>query len=272
MEKNVLDKLRKTEIEMLKCIDRICKKNNINYFIIYGTLLGGIRHKGFIPWDDDIDIAMPRADYEKFIKIADSELDDNYKLDYFTTNKKYYLPFAKVRNINTVFAEESLVNYNGEKGVFIDIFPFDNMKSNNRGKLYFLKSRIVNVLYSMLIYKSLKLKQPKKIQIISCFFTNTFINKLIKLISKGPKNGGYLNFYSPFGERYCLIYDKKDVFPLKEIPFDSFIVKAPSNSEKILTQLYGNNFMELPPVEERTTHNPLYIKFEDGKVYNFQDK
>ena len=82
MEASVLKKLHSEEVKILDEIVRICKKNNIEYFLIGGTLLGAIRHKGFIPWDDDLDIAMPREDYEKFLKTAEKELQEPYKLEY----------------------------------------------------------------------------------------------------------------------------------------------------------------------------------------------
>jgi len=106
MEKNVLKKLQLTGFDILKEIDRICQKHNIKYFLMYGTLLGAVRHSGFIPWDDDVDIGMIQEDYIKFIEIAPFELGEKYQLDCDKTNKKYYLPFVKVRNKYPLFIKK----------------------------------------------------------------------------------------------------------------------------------------------------------------------
>ena len=97
MEKKHLIKLHQSEIKILDEIVRICDKYNLQYFLIGGTLLGAVRHKGFIPWDDDLDIAMPRNDYEKFISISKNELKDDFILDDISTNEQYWQIFAKVR-------------------------------------------------------------------------------------------------------------------------------------------------------------------------------
>lgn len=97
MENDYLRNLHSTMIEILDEFDRICNKHNLTYFLIGGTLLGAVRHKGFIPWDDDMDLAMPREDYEKFINVYYKELNDKYYLDNFNNNKLYYLNFSKIR-------------------------------------------------------------------------------------------------------------------------------------------------------------------------------
>ena len=99
MEASVLKKLHDEEVKILDEIVRICSKNNLEYFLIGGTLLGAIRHKGFIPWDDDLDIAMPREDYEKFLKIAEQELEEPYKLEYYKNRKLVFsTPITSGRN------------------------------------------------------------------------------------------------------------------------------------------------------------------------------
>ena len=101
MEKYV-KKLQLAELQILKEIDKICQDNNIEYYLCGGTLLGAIRHKGFSPWDDDIDIAMTRKNYCKFLKICQEKLPNEYFLDCYETNKKYYFPYAKVKMKNTL--------------------------------------------------------------------------------------------------------------------------------------------------------------------------
>ena len=130
MKKEILDKLHITHIKILDEIVRICDENKLNYFLIGGTLLGAVRHKGFIPWDDDLDIAMPRKDYDKFLNIAKKQINNNYILEYNKTNRKYWLPFAKVRLKNTLYVENTIKNYETNKEIWVDIFPIDNVKKD----------------------------------------------------------------------------------------------------------------------------------------------
>lgn len=101
-----LQMLWKKEIQILDVIDSICKKHNITYFLVWGTLLGSVRHKGFIPWDDDVDIGMPGKSYNKFLKIASKELGKEYFLQTGLTDKWHPVPFSKVRMNNTAFYKQ----------------------------------------------------------------------------------------------------------------------------------------------------------------------
>ena len=125
MQDTLLDKIHRTELDIMREIDRICRKHNLTYFLAYGTLLGAVRHKGFIPWDEDMDIMMPREDYEQFLKVASDELPLHLMIDSYPQNPRYFNPFAKVRNRNTLFAIRALQNYDGPQGLWIDIFPMD---------------------------------------------------------------------------------------------------------------------------------------------------
>ena len=275
MKNNYLKKLQDTELDILCEIDRVCKKNNIRYFIMYGTLLGAVRHKGFIPWDDDIDIVMPRIDYEKFLSIASKELKSKYIIDFINTNKNYYLPFAKIKNKNTSFIEKNAVNYDGNNGIWVDIFPYDNYKTNKKSALFNLKFKIILFFHAIMINRSLKLNFKKSSFALSLFskiFTNNFCCKIIKILSRGGKREDYVLYYSTQGAIKTPIFSKNDIFPLTEINFCGKKFYAPNNYKDVLIQLYGNDYMKLPPIEKRVTHNPIKIVFEDNETIEFDKK
>ena len=117
-----IKEMQKIELEMLLEVDRICKKFNIRYFLIAGTLLGAIRHKGFIPWDDDIDIIIPLNDYIKFCKVAEKELNKNYFLQNYKTDFTA-MWYTKIRKNNTTAIQANHKNKLHHQGIWIDIFP-----------------------------------------------------------------------------------------------------------------------------------------------------
>lgn len=126
-----LKQLQKIELEMLIEVDRICKKNNIKYTLIGGTLLGAVRHGGFIPWDDDADVAMIRTEYEKFCSVCEKELDsDKFYFQNMDNTKGYRWGYAKLRKKGTLFIRENQEHMPYEQGVFLDIFPIDGTPDN----------------------------------------------------------------------------------------------------------------------------------------------
>lgn len=124
MERELLRKVQLEQLNIAKEIDRICKKNNIKYFLDSGSMLGAVRHKGFIPWDDDLDIGMLREDYEKFNAIAPNELGDDYCWQTWNNDNQYAVPFGKVRKKGTIYLEKRSPVLK-ENGIFVDILPYD---------------------------------------------------------------------------------------------------------------------------------------------------
>ena len=126
MQHDYLRRLQLTEKEILDEIVRICEANQLSYYLIGGTLLGAVRHKGFIPWDDDLDIVMPRTDYDQFCKLCiNGALREEYYLHSIETDPEYWLIFAKVRKNNTLFNEKNIACIEAPKGIYVDIFPLD---------------------------------------------------------------------------------------------------------------------------------------------------
>ena len=275
MEQRILDKIHQAEINILDEIDRICKKNKLNYFLIGGTLLGAVRHKGFIPWDDDLDIAMPRDDYEKFISIAPEELKNNYYLDDISTNTYYSLIFAKVRERNSIIISET--SREGE-GIWVDIFPFD---STNHFHDYYIKTKWKKVK----LLKAIYIRKNKNNKMDNHFITNILaycykrknmkqMNDLIKRkITK--ENKKECLYFINYGSQYGILKQthlKRKIFPLKKMTFENKKYYVPNDYDYVLTNIYGENYMELPPLEKRITHNPKYIKFSDGEEVSFHEK
>ena len=262
MKEEVLNKLKEKELDILKEVDRVCKKNNIKYFIMYGTLLGAVRHQGFIPWDDDIDICMLRSDYEKFLEIASKELDEKFFVDYEKTNKKYYLPFAKVRNKNTQVFEEASKKYDGHKGIWIDIFPYDYKKKNSYNIIDKIKFKIFHVFHVSLVKKSLKKEYSKKVSFVANFLSYKFIFRWKKILSIHKKREKYVLHYGLEKIYETPIIAVNDIFPLKKYKFEDCEFYGPKNADKILTDTYGD-YMQLPPVEKRITHSIEKVIFDD---------
>ena len=125
-----LKKLQNVELEILKDFIKLCDKHNIDYFGIAGTGIGAIRHKGFIPWDDDIDIALRRNDYDKFIKVVKEELSDKYTILNAEENENYPLMTTRMMKKGTKFREYALKDIDCELGIFLDIYSFDNISDD----------------------------------------------------------------------------------------------------------------------------------------------
>lgn len=271
MDKKTLRKLQLTELEILDEIVNICDKFDLKYYLAGGTLLGAVRHQGFIPWDDDIDISMPRSDYEKFLKIAPTELRNKYFLDCYDTNKKYWQPFAKVRKNNTIMLEKVVENYDTHHGIWVDIFPVDNLDDDKIDQVSIIKNKyeklftLIAVKLGINYYNENMLKK-KILSAILFFVPKKFLtNKLNKLISynKNEKSKHlicYCGFY--INDIKKEMNNRSDVFPLRKIKFENKYYNCPNNFDKYLTAKYGN-YMELPKEEDRRTHNPLKLEFDE---------
>ena len=146
MKELTIEELKEVELNILKDVAKFCEINKIQYFLCGGTLLGAIRHKGFIPWDDDIDIAMPRADYERFFKLYNGN-NSRYKADSLENNNNWHMSFGRVGDINTVLYEHTLKNKYKKYHAFIDIFPVDGLPNNTiKKKLLLLTQKFLGII------------------------------------------------------------------------------------------------------------------------------
>lgn len=253
--------------EILKEVDKICSKHNINYWLDSGTLLGAKRHKGFIPWDDDLDIGMLRDDFERFKKIAKLELEKNIFIQTSKTDKEYSWEMVpmKLRSNKGIIIEKGEGNTKYNNGIFIDIFPFDYYSENKfiykiqmipkylreikTTKIYTEKKNLKNFIKYYIIFPIRGLLSKKLIN---------FLEKILK--NKKSKICGYGLDMIPRNS-----FKIKDIFPLKDIEFCGELFKIPNNEKKYLEELYGKNYMILPKREDRKTHAEKIEIFENDQ-------
>ena len=150
MNENVLKKVQKEELDILVFFDAFCRQHNLRYSLAYGSLLGAVRHKGFIPWDDDIDVIMPREDYELLIRLFDDKTNRFFLQSHYS-EAHYYYPFAKIRKNGTVFREKFLEDKQINHGFYIDVFPADKVRDKKRKKDYFYIRYQNTILHSKFI-------------------------------------------------------------------------------------------------------------------------
>ncbi len=246
--------LRKIETKMLEEFIAICKKYNFRYYLIGGTCLGAVRHQGFIPWDDDIDVGMPRKDYEDFLKVAQKELSENIFLQTAETDVNYANNFAKLRDSNTTFLETTVKNFNINHGVFIDIFPLDGCNQTQRFKrkerFYMRGIQCAFYVENSRLSKKI-LKKVKRI----------VFGNYRKLRDKRDKLLKQLDYdQSMIIANYCGAWGEKEVMP-KEVfgdgvfaKFENMDVIIPEKWDEYLTRLYGE-YMVFPPEEKRISHH-----------------
>jgi len=246
------DTLKEAQSIMLDILiefDKICKKYNLTYWLDYGTLLGAVRHKGFIPWDDDLDVAMPRDDYNKFLKIAKHELGDKYFLQNKDTDKNIYIHFSKIRDLNSLYIEknEKSKDVKYSQGIYIDIFPVNFINSSIYSKTSYSILKIISKIFSNR-YLSIDYFTKPIIKII-----NLYHNKNNTLVVRG-------------GEKMTneLKLNKHDIFPLQELLFENLFFKVPKNTDKYLRSLYGSDYLVPPPVHLRKRHS-IAISLKKGE-------
>ena len=266
-----LRRLQHREYEILVEFDRICKKHDIKYFLDAGTLLGAVRHKGFIPWDDDIDIGMFRRDYNKFRAIVDKELRNKFFYQDCYNDEGYGLTYGKIRLKNTVFTEKITVNTKARDGIFIDIFPFDNASKHEFiNKIDFL--RVVMLRVMLMLKKNYLVDNDtlvKRIEIVILKFLSRIlsdkmiIKKIDKITNKYyyKKTGYVTNYSTAYLNKYRL---ERNWFRDKELSLfekDKFYII--SNYDPYLKYLY-NDYMRIPDENERRIHSLYDIKFGKG--------
>ena len=271
MQNNGLRKLQLVELDILKKLIEIFEKNNICYYVIGGTLIGAVRHHGFIPWDDDIDIAIPRDDYEKLIDIMRNINDDEIDMKYYKDdNSLYYYP---IRIIHKKYKIKEPRTKDGYANPWIDILPIDGNPNGKIRKTFFkFKMKYYKLLLGLHYidnlrnikrkwYEKVIIRVGKIIHFGKIINPTKIKNKLDKTLKKnkieecdiiGTCMGAY--FFHEFVPKS--MFGKGST-----VEFEDVMVNAPEKVHEYLTHMYGD-YMKLPPKEKQVSHNIEFIDIE----------
>ncbi|MBQ3212793.1 MAG: LicD family protein [Alistipes sp.] len=227
-------------LAILKEVDIVCKRNNIPYWLASGTLIGAVRHGGFIPWDDDLDIEILYSDKKRFMEACQRELPKKYKLQCHTTDKSYCLNILKVRDIDSEILEvrrwgdnEYPVNYK-YKGYFVDVFTVERSY-----KPLIWISRIPIRVLSLAQFKY-KLS-PKMLSLVYCLCEAIYA--ILRLLARICPFKGY--YYHSYGSWFMSKRVKSEMIPTRVMEFEDGIYSVPNNCDAYLYRIYGD-YMELP--------------------------
>ena len=262
-----MNPLQAKQLEILKAFIRVCDKHNLTYFLVYGTALGAIRHKGFIPWDDDIDVAMPRKDYEEYIKLQSEYEGTPYFIQTYKSDPCYIYNYAKLRDSSTTFIENPFKNHRINHGVFIDIFPVDGMSRTmgDRQKIG-KKNKFVWRQFYFIYLPALRRKVHKR-----TFFKDILLNivagltyvfdiahyrnkRVERFVNKVPFDEAAMAGIM-FGFTWRINCMDANLFrETTLVPFEDIMVKVPKDYDTYLKNLYGD-YMKFPPKEQQVGHH-----------------
>ena len=258
MKQLTVDQYKETILEILVRIDQICKENNLKYMLFYGTLLGAVRHQGFIPWDDDIDIIMPRKDYDCLRTIIQNK---DYGLNFICieTNPDMIYYWGKICDTNTIMYEKNFKHVEGY-GAFVDVFPYDYAPDEDRKRN--AQQRWLRLVGKLLTHScrtgyeraaSIKTNLLRRIGLIAgnIISTETILkrlNKYIQSFNEEPTN----HYRIGWGDTF----EKKELDGFSVVTFEGHEMYGPSDVDAILTKLFGD-YMTLPPEKERVNRHQL---------------
>ena len=261
-----MNDLQKVQLEILKAFINVCNKYNLRYFLVSGSCLGAVRHHGFIPWDDDIDVGMPRSDYDKLLTLQ-KEFGEKYFIQTYKTDKKYLYNFTKIRDCDTTYIEDNFATTQINHGVWLDVFPLDGFSYEYEDSEKFEKEVKKTWMKTILGYPwNLRRKFSRRtffkdlglnIVALLTFWTNVgqYRNKSVeKRLTRIPYDSA-----KTVGNHYG-IYHKKEAMPIEwfgdgvEAEFEGVKVKIPTEYDKYLSKLY-TDYMTPPPEDKRIGHH-----------------
>ena len=273
---NAIKALQRASLDITLEIVRTCEKYGIEYFIISGTMLGAVRHKGFIPWDDDIDIGMKRDHYEAFLRVAQSELPENLKLITYKNTPEYHYYISRVVDTETTVEEIRMSDKEKTTHVAVDVCPIDGCPNNLFiRKLYFLRvmyhRALMSLCYKDSIDKERKRGLPEKVLLYVMKMIPiekmTTPHKQKEIIDRLLKSNDV--YHSLYIGQLMAAYRTKEMIPEKcygdgaYYSFEGYKLRGPQRYHSYLTWTYGDDYMRLPPKEAQRNHyRPIRIHGE----------
>lgn len=275
-----LKKIQSIELEILKDFMDICDRHGLTYFGIAGTGIGALRHQGFIPWDDDIDVALPRDDFEKLLIFVEKEMGDKYLIMNTEHYPDYPLMTTRMTLRGTKFKEEALKNINAPMGIFLDLYPLDKVSDNPKeakkqardawfwSKILILRS----IPFPMLGFNGWKAKLVHAVCAMVHILLAVFHVPKLWIYNKAYEAETRCNHYEKTKrlnffcdtDPYMNMYYVKDIYPLQKLPYEGLMMNFPHNLHNNLTAMYGD-YMKLPPEEKRKNHYPYELQFPRRK-------
>ena len=261
-----IDEIKEVELGVMDYIHNICKEKGINYSLAYGSLLGAVRHKGFIPWDDDLDIALKRDEYDKLYQAILEDNNSIYKVVSWENDSRYPYPFYRVYDSRTVY-ENNYIQNDIELGICVDVFPFDDYKDVNKEitKLDMYRRLSVYTLYGIRNKEAGIKNIVRYLMLVAFRLTRVKTwNKKLNDCSKASVDGEYIDYLME-SKKYSTKLDVKALDEVVECKFEDRIYNIPKDYDHILTTIYGSDYMEIPPLEKRIQHDDFvaYIKKEN---------
>lgn len=275
MHRITIEEMKKIELDILKDVAAFCDKRGLCYYLCGGTLLGAVRHKGFIPWDDDMDIAMPRNDYEKFLKTYNNDRN-TYKVSGIENNPEWHMPFARVENLQTLLYEKTLKEKYRKRHIFIDVFPIDGIPDNHKEEKFFLlKQKLLGIIAnasSFCFFPSRHYSDSKESNVSLKNTIRTFMKYIAILVFASINTQKMIKKINSNAKKY-IIGSTKDIgfavfvwnWAFEKSSYDSFKTRikfqfedakfwGPAGYDEYLTRTYGD-YMTPPPPENQVSHH-----------------
>lgn len=284
MKQLTIDDMKNIELDILKNIADFCDRNGIRYYLCGGTLLGAVRHQGFIPWDDDMDIAMPRPDYDKFLMTFNTQ-SQRYKVNGIENNNSWHSTFARVEDQCTILYEQTLKKKYWKRHVFVDVFPLDGIPDDPREENYFMnKQNILGIITNasaFRFYQSRHYSDSKKANASLYNFVRTGLKYLAILLFSGINTQKVIGVVNKNSRKYKFGSTKSIGITVSvwnrhfeqssaesfaervKFKFEDSEFWGPKGYDEYLTKTYGD-YMTPPPKKNQVSHHSFDAYLIDG--------